>query len=205
MMQRWCSAAILTSVITIAGCGGLGSQAGTTLQAPAAKSFEDSIGQELSFKFTTIDDPVDPTFNEALGINNGEKVAGFYGNGSPGHFNSGYLAYPPYSSKNFRSEDYPSAMDTQVTSVNNKKGSAGFFVDMVNNTYGFSLIDGIWNEYKNPQGHGAHPSVTEVLGINDSRIGVGFYKNAAGVDRAFEVDMPTGVYRGISPPAPTPR
>lgn len=45
--------------------------------------------------FTTIDNPLDPTFNQLLGINTAGVISGYYGSGAPGHPNQGYTIAAP--------------------------------------------------------------------------------------------------------------
>jgi hypothetical protein len=49
-----------------------------------------------SYAFTTIVNPIDPTFNQELGINNSGQIAGYYGNGMANP-NKGYFTTRPRS------------------------------------------------------------------------------------------------------------
>ena len=196
-LERWIAAATLTVVGgALTGCSSTTSSAVPT--TPAAPTSE--VRSTLSFTFTTIDDQTDPTFNEVLGLNNEGKLAGFYGNGSAGHPNRGYVVYHPYGQNNFRNVNYPSAADTQVTSVNNKKAVAGFYVDGNGSTFGFVYTGGIWSSYEDPHAAKGKGSVTEIFAINDASLAVGFYKDKSGKRNAFEVNVPMGTYQGIRPP-----
>ena len=44
----------------------------------------------MAYTFTNIINPADPTFNQVLGINNSDVIAGYNGSGVPGHPNQGY-------------------------------------------------------------------------------------------------------------------
>ena len=62
--------------------------------APAiAKPHNDHSGQ---YRFTTLDNQADPTFNQLLGINQHGVIAGYFGSGAMGHPNKGYLLTAPY-------------------------------------------------------------------------------------------------------------
>lgn len=174
--------------------------ASATLQSSSPYFGRGSVSDGISFAFTTIDDQADPTFNEILGLNNEAKLAGFYGNGTTGHPNRGYTVYRPYQPNNFKNDNYPGSVETQVTCVNNKKTFAGFYVDRKGRTFGFAQIAGIWTSYKDPHARGGNPEVTELLGVNDSRVGVGFYKDSYGIDHAFQLNMVTGGFQDIRPP-----
>ena len=67
------------------------------------------------YRFTTLDDQADPTFNQLLGINGKGLVVGYFGSGEDGHPNQGYQLTSPYSQANYHSENFPGAVQTQVT------------------------------------------------------------------------------------------
>jgi hypothetical protein len=124
------------------------------------------------FTFKTVDDAADPGFNRLLGINNEGRVVGYYGSGAAGHPNRGYIVYPPYGQTSFRHVDDPSAVDTQVTSLNNKHTLAGVYVDTFDNTFGFIEWHGLWFNYEEPQERDYKP-VTELRALNDTGTAVG--------------------------------
>src|SRR5215472_3627104 len=43
----------------------------------------------VTYSFRKLDNSNDPTFNQLLGINNHNKIAGYYGSGAGGHPNKG--------------------------------------------------------------------------------------------------------------------
>src|SRR5579859_3548652 len=53
------------------------------------------------YTFSTLNDQADPTFNQLLGINSHNVIAGYLGSGTAGHPNKGYLLNPPYSQANY--------------------------------------------------------------------------------------------------------
>jgi hypothetical protein len=150
--------------------------------------------KQLDFTYTTIDDPADPT-TEILGINNLGKVCGFYG--TP---NVGIVVYPKYLAKNFRKEDYPGAVDTEVTSLNNSKTFAGWYLNNKNQTFGFTEWQHIFTTYQEPHTRGGSAQVTEILGIEDDGLAVGYYKDSTQILHPFELNTVTGKFTGITVP-----
>jgi hypothetical protein len=131
-MKKRCRASLVSALFGLlvgaaallpAGCGS--TAASLSPSAPAARS-ETSVPRK--FKFRTIVDPANRTFNEALGINDGRTVAGYYG-GGVGNARQGYTAVPPFSKKDFTSENYPGASQTQVTAINGSGDTAGVWTD----------------------------------------------------------------------------
>jgi hypothetical protein len=153
----------------------------------------------VQYKFTTVDDEHDTTFNRVLGENNEGRVVGYYGSGSPSHPNRGFVVRPPYQQNNFKDEDFPQAVDTQITSVNNKRTIAGFYVTAKGDTLGAMQSAGIWSTYAAPHGRDPNP-VTEILGINDSGIGVGYYVTQSNNEVPVQVSQLTGKFTVIKVP-----
>src|SRR5215469_7949594 len=58
-----------------------------------------------AYTFTTLDNQADPTFNQLLGINSHNVIAGYFGSGGIGHPNKGYLLKPPYGQGNYVNEN----------------------------------------------------------------------------------------------------
>src|SRR5215469_16108349 len=69
----------------------------------------------VPYHFRTLNNGADLTFNELLGISNHGKIAGYYGSGARFHPNKGYLLLPPYGQSNYRAENFPHSVQTQVT------------------------------------------------------------------------------------------
>ncbi|HLH60329.1 MAG TPA: hypothetical protein VKV20_01490 [Ktedonobacteraceae bacterium] len=150
------------------------------------------------YSFTTLDDNADPTFNQLLGINNSGVISGYFGSGAPGHPNQGYILNPPYGQGNYVNENYPGSVQTQVTAINNKGDTAGFYVDSKGNNFGFVEWNGVFTSYKDP--HTGKGTVNQLLGINDKGIAVGFYTDANGVNHAYKLNQATGKFTAIVPP-----
>jgi hypothetical protein len=174
------------------------------LRTFAARVFRgpDSAGavQKLdSYAFLTLDDPSDPTFTEITGINQLGKLCGFYGKGTSGDPSHGFILNLPYGSPNFRKKDYPGAEDTVVTSLNNKKAVAGYYVAS-SGIFGFIETKGLYSSYKDPHLRGSGSNITELLGINDAGLAVGFYTDGSGLNHGFELNEATGKFHAIVPP-----
>src|ERR1700728_4521707 len=91
--------------------------------------------------FQDIVHPNDVTFNQELGINNSGEIAGYFGSGMlVGHPNKGYTTTPPYTS--CTNENFPAAVQTQVTGINNIGTTVGFWSDTNlgsgDNNFGFT-------------------------------------------------------------------
>lgn len=152
-----------------------------------------------AFKFRTIVNPADRSFNEALGINDGRTVAGYYGNGSAGHPSQGYTAVPGFAKNDFTSEDFPGAAQTQVAAINGSGDTAGNWLGISGPAGGFIDWNGTFTSYSDPNATGA----TEILGLNDSGIAVGFYVGSSSLRYAFTLNRATGTFAPVTPPSAT--
>jgi hypothetical protein len=147
-----------------------------------------------TYSFTTIDSPGDPTFNQLLGINNEDVIAGYFGSGAAGHPNEGYTVNP--STDTFTPENFPGSVQTQVTGINNKGTSVGFYAPTnlgvgSDANYGFSNHNpGVFTAVENPATGTTLPT-NQFLGINDNGIAVGFYVDGAGVTRGYTFNNKT--------------
>lgn len=153
---------------------------------------------QINYSFETLDNQADPTFNQLLGINNNGEIAGYFGSGAAGHPNKGYTLVAPYGQGNYTNENFPGSVQTQVTALNNKGYTAGFWVDGAGNNFGFIQWHGVFTSYKNP--HTGTGTVNQLLGLNDKGIAVGFYTDGNGVNHAYQLDQNTGKFSNIVPP-----
>ena len=151
-----------------------------------------------NYTFTTLNNNNDPTFNQLLGINNHGVIAGYFGSGLAGHPNKGYTLSSPYGQGNYKNENFPGSVQTQVTAINNYGYTAGFWVDGNGNNFGFIQWHGVFTSYKNPNtGAG---TVNQLLGLNDKGIAVGFYTDGNGINHAYELNQNNGKFTAINPP-----
>ena len=149
--------------------------------------------------FQNIINPGDPTFNQALGINNSGVVAGYFGSGAAGHPNQGYTTPAPYTS--FTSENFPASVQTQVTGLNNIGTSVGFWSNTNNgvgldSNFGFVDVGGVFTNVNNPGTAATTPVFNQLLGVNDYNIAVGFYTNAAGNTFGYTYNIATKTFSG---------
>jgi len=154
-----------------------------------------------SYTFTTLDNQADPTFNQLLGINSHNVISGYFGSGAPGHPNKGYLLDPPYGQSNYVNENFPGSAQTQVTGLNDKGDTTGFWANAAGTiNHGFVEWNGVFASYNDPKTpHVKHP-VNQLLGINNNGVAVGFYNDAKGNSHAYEVNQATSVYTSIKVP-----
>ena len=156
-----------------------------------------------AYTFKTLNDNADLTFNQLLGINNHGVIAGYFGSGAAGHPNKGYRLLPPYGQGNYKNENFPGSVQTQVTAINNYGYTAGFWVDANGNNFGFVQWHGVFTSYTNPNSVGGPVTLNQLLGINDKGIAVGFYTDANGVNHAYKLNQNNGHFSPIVPPNST--
>jgi hypothetical protein len=170
--------------------------AGPALAAPATHHATTAT----SYTFTTLDDQADPTFNQLLGINAANVISGYFGSGQPGHPNQGYLLNPPYGQANYVSENFPGSVQTQVTGLNNKGDTTGFWVNAKGTNRGFVEWNGVFAQYVDPKTPHTSGTVNQLLGINNAGIAAGFYTDAAGNNHAYTVNQATRQFTALKVP-----
>ncbi len=158
-----------------------------------------------SYRFQTIDNPRDLTFNQLLGINDEGVIAGYFGSGAQGAPNKGYVI-PPFNRSYFVNENFPGSVQTQVTGLNNRGVTVGFWssmnnANMVNDNFGFVDVDGHFRNADYPTGNPASPPVDQLLGVNDNDIAVGFYTDANGTNHGYSYNINTRRFSSIVDPA----
>jgi hypothetical protein len=201
--KRRVAAALLTlCVATLAACSGSSPVGPSTPASSAglAPTSHRDRGSGYTYTYMTIDNPNDPSYTILTGINNEDKISGYYGTGTKADPNHGFILYEPYGSGNFFTEDFPNAVQTQVWALNNKKSIAGFYIDQHGWIFGFSQTNDIWTSYKDPKLRHGTSNVTELLGLDDAGLAVGFYTDSKAVNHGFELDQATGRYHSVIPP-----
>jgi hypothetical protein len=178
--------------VTLSGGASALGLAATTAHAATTSS--------TTYTFTTLDNQKDPTFNQLLGINRHNVIAGYFGSGAAGHPNKGYLLDPPYGQANYADENFPGSAQTQVTGIDNKGNTAGFWVNQAGTNRGFVEWNGVSQSFTDPHAPKVKGAVTQLLGINNAGVAVGFYNDAAGNSHAFQVNQATGVFTAIRIP-----
>jgi hypothetical protein len=180
--------------VTIAAAGALATTAAFAVAGPANAS--------TSYRFQTLNNSADLTFNQLLGINNDGEIAGYFGSGAQGHPNKGYELQAPST---YQNENFPGSVQTQVTGLNDEGVTVGFWStmntsSMTNNNFGFYADNGRFYNVNFPTGDNASPQVDQLLGVNDHGVAVGFYTNGQGSNRGYEYNIRTQQFTRVLPP-----
>ncbi|MCL2419464.1 MAG: hypothetical protein FWD04_09240 [Conexibacteraceae bacterium] len=202
----------LVAVATAAAAAlGTGVLAGPASADPAAQP-----DASANYTFQTVDNPQDLTFNQLLGINNVNVIAGYFGSGKPGHPNKGYVIGSwqgnnlsngrinlgamhrshrgHQASGAFQPENFPGSAQTQVTGLNNSGTTVGFGVDTAGDNFGFYSMDGRFHKADYPTNAPAKPSMDQLLGVNDHQVAVGFYTDSQGMNHGYTYNIRTHRY-----------
>ena len=174
----------------------------------AAPAFAATAGHHATaatnYTFTTLNDQADPTFNQLLGINGNHVIAGYFGSGADAqHPNKGYLIKAPYGQANYTNENFPGSAQTQVTGIDDKGNTSGFWVTANGTSHGFVEWNGVFASYNDSKTPHMAGSVNQLLGVNNNGQAVGFYNDAAGNSHAYQVNQATRVYTAIKIPGAT--
>ena len=154
-----------------------------------------------AFTFQNIINPADPTFNQALGINNSGLITGYFGSGNIGFPNQGYTV-PSTALTSFTSTNFPGSVQTQVTGLNNTGTLVGFWAPSnlgpgndVNHGW-YQLSGGAFVTVDNPLTTGT-PAVNQLLGVNNSNVAVGFYNDAAGNSHGYTYNIGANTFTPV--------
>jgi hypothetical protein len=156
------------------------------------------------YSFHTLDNGRDPAFNQLLGINDEGVIAGYRGSGAAGQPNKGYLLPPSYGQGSYLGENFPGSVQTQVTGLNNRGVTVGFWSDtnMGSGDANFGFVDDnghFWTaDY--PTNDPASPVADQLLGVNDQDVAVGFYTDGLGYTYGYEYDIATNTYSLVTDP-----
>jgi uncharacterized membrane protein len=157
-----------------------------------------TVRRHGAWRFRTVDDPADPTFNQLLGINNTGRIVGYFGSGTDAaHPNKGFRVRKPFTG--FVNENVPGPAQTHVVGVNNMGATVGFSVDPAGASTGFVYSHGKFTAVTDPLTDRAHP-VNQLLGVNDRGVAVGFYNDARGAAHSYTHDVATGSFTPIRLP-----
>ena len=200
-LTRLSAAAAAVGALAAGGVLALGpsSYAGT---GPASAT-SPSSQKVPSYTFTALDNANDPTFNQLLGINDSGEIAGYFGSGATGHPNRGYTLVAPYGQANYTNEDFPGAQQTQVTGLNNRAITVGFYADTANDNFGFVDDNGRYSVVIDPNTPSMTAGINQLLGINDHHLAVGFYNDLNGISHGYEVNLHSYNFTPVSPPGTT--
>jgi hypothetical protein len=158
------------------------------------------------YAFRTIDNGQDTTFNQLLGINQNGLIAGYFGSGAMGHPNKGYLLVARHGQQNYMNENWPESAQTQVTGLNDRGVTVGFWSSTnnagdppVNDNRAFVSVHGYFIDGDFPTDSPASPPVDQLLGVNDHNVAVGFYSDAAGETHAYTFDIRHNQFNQVTP------
>ncbi len=184
-------ALVASAALALAGCSSAGRDDTVALAGDNSTSMEMTSSLAGSYQVLTLDDQRDLTFNQLLGINNEGAIAGYFGSGAAGHPNKGYVLRPPFAQPDFGNENFPGSAQTQVTGLNDRGVTVGFWANNANANFGFYSWDGRFFSANFPTGTPAKPPMDQLLGVNDLNVAVGFFTNASGVSRGYTYNITT--------------
>jgi hypothetical protein len=157
-----------------------------------ADSATSIIGSPPSF--FKLDNKGDLAFNQLLGINNHEIIAGYFGDGSV-VFNNGYVLVPNthYSVENFAGTMPPghTITQTQAIGINNNEVPiiVGFWADQNGLQFGFQDVQGVFTTILDPNPNAAATGNQNLLGVNDANLAAGFWTDSGGHEHGFVVNL----------------
>jgi Cu/Zn superoxide dismutase len=202
--RRAASIVMTAGAIAITGAVATAGVAGFALAAPTGAHSPAAVASGTAYNFRTLDNPKDLTFNQLLGINRHGLIAGYFGSGAQGHPNKGYLLN---ANGGYTDENFPGSVQTQVTGLNDKGATVGFWssmnnANMVNDNHGWWSPDGRHFATADfPTTSPATPPVDQLLGINNAGLAVGFYADAAGNSHGYTYNTKTGKYAPVTFPS----
>jgi hypothetical protein len=182
--------------------------AGAATLAGTASAATTGAQNGTHYSFKTLDNDRDLAFNQLLGINNEGVIAGYFGSGAQGQPNKGYVLLPPYRQYDYINENFPGSVQTQVTGLNNRGVTVGFWSsmnteNMTNNNFGWVNVDGRFRTADFPTNDPADPPMDQLLGVNDSNIAVGFWVDGDANNHGYEYNINTNTYRSVVDPQDT--
>jgi len=192
------------AALAVSGCSSAGKD---TVALAGAESTAMRMSSSLagSYQVLTLNDRRDLTFNQLLGINNEGVIAGYFGSGAAGHPNKGYVLRAPFAQPNFGNENFPGSLQTQVTGLNDRGVTVGFWsrqntASMANANFGFYSVNGRFVAVNFPTGTPSKPVVDQLLGVNDHDVAVGFFTNASGQNRGYTYNIHTKTFGRVLVP-----
>ncbi len=183
----------------VAGSGALALFTGVAQAAPVASH---QARAATAYTFTTLDDQADPTFNQLLGINVHNVIAGYFGSGAAGAPEQGLPAQPALRAGQLRQRELPrlrpdpghrDRRQGQHQRVLGHRATAP--------TTGSSNGTGCSPPTTTPTPRKTKGSVNQLLGINNAGTAVGFYNDAKGNSHAYELTRPPGCSPRSTSPA----
>jgi hypothetical protein len=201
------AAALLVCCVALAACNGgsSASPAGVLPQQQGAiRSHAAASPTPIPFLYQTVDDPIS-NVNELTAIDSAMEIVGSIGNGQPSNPYQGYISNAPYTS--LTPIGYVGAAGIVITSLSvtaSKTVFAGFVVSppQLRGTWGYLNINGIPTLAKDRKGGKGSLIVTEILGLSDTGMAVGFFKSnsGSGVNVPFLLELAGMKFKILNPP-----
>ncbi len=144
-----------------------------------------------------------PRSTSCLGSTDCGVIAGYLGSGAQGHPNKGYLLILSRHRSRYRNENFPHSVQTQVTGLNDRGVTVGFWSDMntasqMNDNFGFYSVGGHFHSVNFPTTRNASPPVNQLLGVNNGDVAVGFYTDANGNDHGYRYNIARHRFRSVT-------
>lgn len=154
---------------------------------------------QAAYTYYTFDNTgagADGNFNQLLGVNNADEVAGYDGDGTivP---NKAYLLIPR---NHYSDENFPTAVQTQSVGINNEAfpTTVGFYVDSAGNNFGWVNVAGAYFVADNPKtGVSGGIKTNQLLGINSHHEAAGFYNDSHGNSHGYVYNFHTMTYTNL--------
>jgi hypothetical protein len=158
--------------------------------------------------FFVLNNPNDPMFNQLLGINGGNVIVGYFGDGMA-IANNGYVLVPPnHYTLDFNLQNFTlpnggnTASQVQAIGINQNSALAGatpfpdivgFYTDTATGfTHGFVDSIGVQSTIDDPMGlKGITTPVQNLLGINNALRATGFWMDNNGHENGFVAEINT--------------
>jgi hypothetical protein len=198
------AAALCSCGLALSGCNGPAtglSPAAPSQRSAALTPSRGAIGaaSPIPFAFQTVDDPAS-NVNEVTGIDALGDIVGTIGSGTPSSPFTGYSSTIPYTS--FTAQWYSGGQGTVAMGVATNTIMAGYVIHppQLPGIWAFVEINGLWTLIKDRKGGKGTAAVTEILGVNTSKFGVGFYKNAYGNNVPVVLNIPLENFNTLKPP-----
>jgi hypothetical protein len=197
-VRRIAATAVASGIVAAGAVGLAGAASASTVSTSTV-----STSHAASYRFETLNNQHDVTFNQLLGINDQGLIAGYFGSGAAGHPNQGYLLEPSHIQ--YINENFPGSVQTQVTGLNNRGVTVGFWSDTnmgvgMDANFGWVDVNGQFRNADFPTGDSASPVTDQLLGVNDNDIAVGFWVDGQGNNHGYEYNINTGRFSSVVDP-----
>lgn len=172
------------------GCGH-GTLVPSVPSAMSSQNLDLATRSTHGYTFRTLAYP-ESTSTYCLGLDDRGLVVGFVGQQQ----SKGIEIRPPYGPRDYRVEDFPRSAGSVVTGVTTRSNTSGFWIDSKGIIRGFVRLKDIFTTYMwTPK-----TRTTELLALSNNDLAVGFYEDASGDDKAFELGLENGKGYRIRPP-----